>query len=78
MTDTKTHTLASALDYIVSQVETVGMDPFLESDSEKNIKALFNTYRNIVRDSAVAPILLFNKRMQFSESESERRATQTR
>ena len=35
MTDTKTHTLASALDYIVSQVETVGMDPFLESDSEE-------------------------------------------
>ena len=35
MTDTKTHTLASALDYIVSQVETVGMDSFLESDSEE-------------------------------------------
>lgn len=30
-------------------------------DSEKNIKALFNTYRNIVRDCAVAPILLFNE-----------------
>ena len=35
MTDTKTHTLASALDYIVSQVDTVGMDQFLESDSEE-------------------------------------------
>ena len=35
MTDTKTHTLASALDYIVSQVEAVGMDSFLESDSEE-------------------------------------------
>ena len=35
MTDTKTHTLASALDYIVSQVEIVGMDTFLESDSEE-------------------------------------------
>ena len=35
MTDTKTHTLASALDYIVSQVEAVGMDSFLESDREE-------------------------------------------
>lgn len=35
MTDTKTHTLASALDYIVSQVDTVGMDQFLESDCEE-------------------------------------------
>lgn len=30
-------------------------------DSEKNIKALFNTYRNIVKDSAVAPIIIFNE-----------------
>jgi SpoVK/Ycf46/Vps4 family AAA+-type ATPase len=30
-------------------------------DSEKNIKALFNTYRNIVKDSELAPILLFNE-----------------
>ena len=30
-------------------------------DSEKNIKALFNTYRNIVKDSTIAPILLFNE-----------------
>lgn len=30
-------------------------------DSEKNIKALFNTYRNIVKDSEFAPILLFNE-----------------
>jgi hypothetical protein len=35
MTDTKTHTLASALDSIVSEVEVTGMDTFLESDSEE-------------------------------------------
>ena len=35
MTDTKTHTLASALDYIVSQVEAVGMDSFLEKSGRR-------------------------------------------
>ena len=35
MTDTKTHTLASALDYIASQVEGTGMDSFIGSDSEE-------------------------------------------
>lgn len=30
-------------------------------ESEKNIKALFDRYRNICRDSALAPILLFNE-----------------
>lgn len=35
MTDTKTHTLASALDYIASQVEASGMDSFLESNSQE-------------------------------------------
>ena len=35
MTDTKTQTLATALDYIVSQVEAAGVDSFLESDSKE-------------------------------------------
>ena len=30
-------------------------------DSEKNIKALFKTYRKIVKESEIAPILLFNE-----------------
>lgn len=30
-------------------------------DSEKNIKALFDTYRNIVKESSIAPIILFNE-----------------
>ena len=30
-------------------------------DSEKNIKHLFNTYRQIVKESELAPILLFNE-----------------
>ena len=30
-------------------------------ESEKNIKALFDRYRNICRDSDIAPILLFNE-----------------
>lgn len=30
-------------------------------DSEKNIKQLFNTYRRIVKESDLAPILLFNE-----------------
>lgn len=30
-------------------------------DSEKNIKALFDRYRNICRDTTPAPILLFNE-----------------
>ena len=30
-------------------------------DSEKNIKALFDTYRNIVKESPIAPIMLFNE-----------------
>lgn len=30
-------------------------------DSEKNIKALFDRYRNICRDTTLAPILLFNE-----------------
>ncbi|MBQ1253227.1 MAG: AAA family ATPase [Alistipes sp.] len=30
-------------------------------DSEKNIKQVFNSYRNIVNDSPIAPILLFNE-----------------
>ena len=30
-------------------------------DSEKNIKALFDTYRNIVKESPIAPIILFNE-----------------
>ena len=35
MTDTKTHTLASALDSIVNEVEVMGMDSFLESDKDE-------------------------------------------
>ena len=30
-------------------------------ESEKNIKALFDRYRNICKDSKLAPILLFNE-----------------
>jgi hypothetical protein len=57
MTDTKTHTLASALDSIVSEVEVTGMDTFLESDSEECRYICDTLQLNPVHDVLLATIL---------------------
>lgn len=42
-------------------------------ESEKNLKQIFNTYRNLVKESEVAPFFFSMKPTQFSERDSPRR-----
>ena len=45
----------------IMQVNIAEMKSMWVGESEKNMKALFDTYRQRVEDSVIAPILLFNE-----------------
>ena len=45
----------------IMQVNIAEMKSMWVGESEKNMKALFDTYRQRVKDSAIVPILLFNE-----------------
>ncbi|MBR5665211.1 MAG: ATP-binding protein [Bacteroidales bacterium] len=45
----------------IMQVNFAEMKSMWVGESEKNVKALFDTYRQRVKDSSIAPILLFNE-----------------